>query len=348
MEAVEVPEKTEDVRLLLAWDTAADQARSRRAGTLSIAVHIVAIVILFSMPREVFQLAPQLHRTITPLVFPPKEPTQREPNTEKVSKSFNVESLLPRQQVQLPASAPSTTRPRALVPPPTPVSKPSLPAPLPEPPKVDAAIKDAGQKLPDLMTPAPAPPPQIQPEEKPKLAFETPGGQTTGRGPGEPKMAVPSTSVADAMRSVAAGSSMGGGIVVGDLGAGGLGGVGAAINQSPAAGRRESKLQLLSDPMGADFRPYLLQILQTVRRNWFAVMPESAKLGRRGTVLLQFAIAKDGTVTKVVVATSSSVDPLDRAAIASISMSNPFPPLPMDFRGNVVRLQLTFAYNNAR
>ena len=347
MEAVEVPEKTEEVRLLLAWDTAADQARSRRAGTFSIATHIVAIAILLSMPRQVFQLAPQPHRTITPLVFPPKEPTQKEPNTGKISKSFSVESLLPRPKVQLPPSAPSTTRPRAMTPPPTPASKPSLPAPLPEPPKVDAASKDGGPKLPDGLTPAPAPP-QIQAEEKPRLAFETPGGQTAGSGPGESRMAVPSTSVADALRSVAGGSAGGGGLVVGDVGVGGVGGLGAGINQSPAAGRRESKLQLLSDPMGADFRPYLLQILQTVRRNWFAVMPESAKLGRRGTVLLQFAIAKDGTVTKVVVATTSNVDPLDRAAVASISMSNPFAPLPVEFRGNVVRLQLTFAYNNAR
>jgi TonB family protein len=141
--------------------------------------------------------------------------------------------------------------------------------------------------------------------------------------------------------------SGGGGVVVGDLGMGD-GGLGPGIHQPPSAGRQKSQLQLLSDPMGADFRPYLLQILQTVRRNWFAVMPESARLGRRGTVALQFAIAKDGTVTKIVFATNSGVDALDRAAVASISMANPLPPLPLDFRGEVIRLQLTFAYNNAR
>jgi TonB family protein len=97
--------------------------------------------------------------------------------------------------------------------------------------------------------------------------------------------------------------------------------------------------------MGADFKPYLLQILQTVRRNWFAVMPESAKLGRRGKVAIQFAIAKNGDVTKVVFATNSGVDALDRAAVASISMSNPFPPLPTEYRGSIARLQFTFAYN---
>ena len=74
-------------------------------------------------------------------------------------------------------------------------------------------------------------------------------------------------------------------------------------------------------------------------------MPESAKLGRRGKVAIQFAIAKDGSVTKVVFATNSGFEAFDRAAVASISMSNPFPPLPTEFRGNVVRLQFSFTYN---
>jgi TonB family protein len=343
MEAVEVPQKTEDVRLLLAWDTAADQARSRRAGTLSIITHIVGLVSLISLPHEVFRPPAQPRRIVTPLVFPLKEPTQKAPNTEKISKSFSVESLLPRPNVQLPPSRPSTTRPRALQPPPAAVAKPSPPAPMIEPPKIDA-VKDGGPALPPSLTPGPAPPPQIQPEEKPKLAFETPGG-FSGHGQGVPKEPLPPTSVAEVMRSLA--HSSGGGIVVGDEGAG-PGGLGAGINQPPAAGKQQSSLQLLSDPMGADFRPYMLQILQTVRRNWFAVMPESARLGRRGTVQLQFAIAKDGTVTKIVFSSNSGVDSLDRAAVASISMANPLPPLPVEFRGNVIRLQLTFAYNNAR
>lgn len=341
MEAVEVQQKTEDVHLLLAWDTAADQARSRRAGTLSVAFHIIVTVILFSLPRAVFH-PPETHSIVTPLIFPLKEPTQKAPNTGKIAKSFSVESLLPQPSVHLPPSQPSTTRPRALLPPPMPAAKP---APMIEPPKVEAAVKEASPKFPDGLPPAPAPPPQIQSDEKPKLAFETPGGSGTGQGVA--KEAPPSTSVADAMRALARSSGTGG-VVVGDLGAG-EGGLGPGINQPPAAGRQQqSKLQLLSDPMGADFRPYLLQVLQAVRRNWFAVMPESAKLGRRGTVQVQFAIAKDGTVTKVVFASNSGVDSLDRAAIASISMSNPFPPLPLDFRGNVIRLQLTYAYNNAR
>jgi TonB family protein len=97
--------------------------------------------------------------------------------------------------------------------------------------------------------------------------------------------------------------------------------------------------------MGVDFRPYLLRILTTVRRNWMAVIPESVKLGRRGQVVIQFAISKDGRVPKLVIAMSSGADALDRAAVAGISASNPFPPLPAEFKGDQIRVQFTFSYN---
>jgi TonB family protein len=152
--------------------------------------------------------------------------------------------------------------------------------------------------------------------------------------------------VEEAVRSVARGGAAGG-LVVGDAGVG-VGGIGEMLNMPPSPGRQASQLELLSDPLGVDFRPYLIQILQNVRRNWFAVMPESAKLGRRGRVLIQFAIARDGRVPKLVIAGHSGTDALDRAAVAGISASNPFPPLPAEFRGEQIRLQFTFAYNMPR
>ena len=45
----------------------------------------------------------------------------------------------------------------------------------------------------------------------------------------------------------------------------------------------QSQVQLLSDPMGVDFKPYLIRVLATVKRNWFAVYPESARFGLRGS-----------------------------------------------------------------
>jgi TonB family protein len=106
-----------------------------------------------------------------------------------------------------------------------------------------------------------------------------------------------------------------------------------------------SSLELLSDPMGVDFKPYLIQILARVRKNWFAVIPETARMGNRGVVLLQFIIDHDGQVPKLVIALPSGAESLDRAAVASISASVPFPPLPKDFKGKEVRLQFSFKYN---
>jgi TonB family protein len=102
---------------------------------------------------------------------------------------------------------------------------------------------------------------------------------------------------------------------------------------------------LLSDPQGVDFQPYLIKVLAAVRRNWFAVIPESVRLGRRGTVTIQFSISRQGNVPKLVIASPSGAEPLDRAAVAGISASNPFPPLPSEFRGDQIRLQFTFSYN---
>jgi len=42
---------------------------------------------------------------------------------------------------------------------------------------------------------------------------------------------------------------------------------------------------------------------------------------------------------------SSGSDPLDRAAVASIHSSIPFPPLPEEFTGNHLVLQFIFLYN---
>ena len=89
-----------------------------------------------------------------------------------------------------------------------------------------------------------------------------------------------------------------------------------------------------------------MQVLGSVRRNWFAVIPESARLGMsRGRVLIQFSVARNGSVPKLVIAGPSGTPPLDRAAVAGISASNPFPPLPVEFTGSDIRLQFTFLYN---
>jgi TonB family protein len=68
----------------------------------------------------------------------------------------------------------------------------------------------------------------------------------------------------------------------------------------------------------------------------------------RGRVAIQFIISRNGGVPKLVIADSSNVKPLDQAAVAGISASVPFQPLPVEYSGNEVRLQFVFLYNVKR
>ena len=102
---------------------------------------------------------------------------------------------------------------------------------------------------------------------------------------------------------------------------------------------------ILSDTKGVDFGPYLARVVYVVRQNWYSVIPETARLGQQGRVALVFEILKDGKVGTLRLVGSSGADPLDRAALASINMSNPFPPLPQEFTGNHLVLEFIFLYN---
>jgi TonB family protein len=348
MDPLTEPSSEPELHLLTDWGAGASRPRWREAAVGSLTAHIALLVLLATLPNSAFFTPKReivVRRQVTPLVAPPFELTQPDPNKGKISKSVNMESLLPRPSLQMPRSAPSTTRPAARTPgeQPTPFVAPPAPAPRPapaapqftEPPKIETAGVDPLAKSPLAM-------PQIQPEEKPKLAFETPGAPPPGPRQGTGRIAVPSGSVADAIRTMPQSGS--GGVMVGDVGSG-IGGIGPGMNLPPSPGKIGSNLELLSDPMGIDFRPYMIKVLAAVRRNWFAIMPESAKLGSRGKVALQFSIDREGSVPKLVIVTPSGIQALDRAAVAGVSASNPFPPLPSEYRGAQIRLQLVFSYN---
>jgi TonB family protein len=324
-----------ELHLLTDWGDPAARSRTRKAAVSTVLLHIAVVVGLALVPRSVIVPPPMRESPrVTPLVEPFTELTQKAPNKGRVNPEFNATEMRPRPRVQIPAGPPSTARPAPLKPlalPPAP--KPMPAAPLPEPPKVESA---AGAPI--------TPPPQIQTEEKPKLAFENPSAPPAPLPPGQGRVPVPSSTVAGAIRGMLR-EGAGGSLTVGDQGVIGPGGYGEGINVPPLPGSQGSSLQLLSDPLGVDFRPYLMRILATVKQHWLAVIPESVKLGRRGKVSIQFSIARDGHVPKLVIATASGADALDRAAVAGISASVPFPPLPTEYKGELVKLQFNFAYN---
>jgi TonB family protein len=110
-------------------------------------------------------------------------------------------------------------------------------------------------------------------------------------------------------------------------------------------GRRYGALEILSDTQGVDFGPYLQRVYEDVRQNWYRLIPESAMMGKKGKLAIDFKIAKDGSVEEMTLKLSTGDVALDRAAWGSITASNPFPPLPAEFGGADVEFLFRFYYN---
>jgi TonB family protein len=66
---------------------------------------------------------------------------------------------------------------------------------------------------------------------------------------------------------------------------------------------------------------------------------------KKGVVVLEFAILKDGRVAGLRVVRSSGDIALDRAAYGSITYSDPLPRLPANFTGDYLKLRASFYYN---
>jgi TonB family protein len=111
-----------------------------------------------------------------------------------------------------------------------------------------------------------------------------------------------------------------------------------------AKGQQSGALDILSDTQGVDFGPYLEGILQGVRQNWYHLIPASAEM-KKGKLAIEFAITKDGKIADMRLVASSGDRDLDRPAWGSITASNPFPALPIEFTGPFLALRFRFYYN---
>ena len=298
------------------WREPVTSRRVLRAVSGSLLLHALFLVLLLilpeSAPQRTIPLTADFRKTAIPLVAPKiLEVTQKDPNKGKITPQLDVRSAL-----RAPPKA------RAFMPPaPAGIVAPPAPA-IPSPPQIQAAVP-----APSVSGGMPALP---QLPEKPKIVLEDispPAGPTTL--PDNPTIKVPSTALDEIARAAVQPGK--GGLVISPDGA------------SEATALRQ--MQLLSDPQGVDFKPYLLQVLARVRRNWMAIVPDSARMGRRGLVLIQFSIDRGGGVPKLVIASTSGITAFDRAAVAGISASNPFPPLPAAYQGDQIRLQMAFSYN---
>ncbi len=277
-------------------------------------------------------------------LFPPHEPTQ-------------VEIELARNQLKLllppgafepskPVTRPVQPSPKLHVDPRVlrEVAPPIQPAPAPQPERSvkelpSAPVPKANAGLPEPTPSAPAP--KTEPP-KPVLKLETPDTPQPQRRLLLPKESSPGQSIQDSLRAAQSSGPrpiVGGGQLPGGRAAGSGGG--------GSSGTAYGGLEMLTPDQGVDFNSYLQRVYFTVKRNWFAVMPASVDLGEKGIVVLTFRIMRDGGVPseEPIIRGYSGKEPLDRAAVSSVRTSNPFEPLPAQFKGPYIELRYTYLYN---
>jgi outer membrane biosynthesis protein TonB len=291
----------------------------------SIAFHILLIAAIILQPK----------------LFPPRPPTEAEMDLAR----RQITILLPPGALDAPKNIPRPKEPTMHVDPR--VLKrvaPPEPKPTPAPKEPERVAKD----LPAAPVPQPNTTPTPQPKDtgaksdapKQPLKLEAPEQQPTDHA-----LLLPQSSLGHSLQdSIRESSKMnapaavgGGGRIPSNSGIPGGGGQGAAYGA----------MELLTPTQGVDFSNYLQRVYLTVKQNWFAVMPESVRLGDKGVVSLQFRIMKNGSVPtgEPVRVLASGKEPLDRAAISSIRASNPFEPLPTAFGGDYIELRFTYYYN---
>jgi len=272
-------------------------------------------------------------------LFPPHEPTQAE--MELARKQMTV--LLPPGALESlkPSTRPVQPPPRVHVDPRVlrEVAPPIVPTPAPQPERPVKELPNAPvpkQNVPQLA-------PQTQPDApvaKSPPRLEAPEAPQPHPNLVLPRQTSPSQSIQDSLRAGRMSGPRpigGGGQLPGSGGGRGGGGGGAAYGG----------MEMLTDPQGVDFQSYLQRVYVTVKRNWFAVMPASVELGEKGIVVLTFRIMRDGTVpsNEPEIQANSGKEPLDRAAYSSVRASNPFEPLPGQFKGPYIELRYRYYYN---
>jgi TonB family protein len=120
---------------------------------------------------------------------------------------------------------------------------------------------------------------------------------------------------------------------------------GLGVGRKPTAAT--GPIEVLTDTKGVNFGPYLQVVIHDVKVNWYNLIPESARapIMKKGKVMIEFAILKNGTVAGMKLVSTSGDVALDRGAWGAITASNPFKPLPSEFDGPYLGLRFAFYYN---
>jgi outer membrane biosynthesis protein TonB len=315
---------TGDANLLIAPTTKRDTKNDAIIRTISVIVHIGLVIFIIFLPK----------------IFPYHPPTQDEIDLARNQLSFvysppevSTPALPPGPKIRIDRKTLNKVAPPVLAPaaPNPPVqTPPERPAPeLPSAPTPRVAVNPAPSQ-----TPPPLEPSHIEPIKPPT---PTPGRLNLDLPPTSPNKAL-DDQLRDAINRQGRGSvytAPGGNIPQGG-GGGGRGGPGM-----------QPGVSMLTPTEGVDFSSYLQRLVESVRRNWYAVMPESARMGEKGIVTITFHVYRDGSVRlpDPSLERTSGREPLDAAALSSIRTSSPFEPLPSQFKADYIELRFGFFYN---
>ena len=313
------------------------RSRLREAFWISVIVHLVLILAVLTSPRWITFARPIPVRTadelmrgkeLTFLQMPQDlQKVDKRPDTNIISDKNRIATsrrptldrhTLDELHDSVVARAPAGGAPAQ------PSTAPAAPAAMPPQMRAQSGPDAAGSQAPSM-----------QARLQPPAAAE----QSAAKSSAPFSAAVsPGSAIAQAARAAASGH-------------GGYGGTGdyAGVPMRGTQGT-QSNLDILSDTMGVDFGPYLSRVIHDVRQNWYVLIPEVARapLMKKGKVSIEFAILKDGRVAGMRTTAPSGDISLDRAAWGGITNSDPFPPLPSEFRGSYLALRFHFYYNPDR
>jgi TonB family protein len=325
--------ETHDVpALLIQLQDDLSRSRQREALWISVVVHLTIVILLVNsqrleriFPRRgVIVVSPNdlmREKDLTYLELPPDEQKlTKRPNTNSISDKDRIATSrapqIDREELRkiLQSARPGAPGPSG---PPAQSQQPAAPAP--------AMAQNTPAPQPQAPPPAP-----LTPNQNPTARLQAP--------PAAPKPTFTNNGMTpgEAIEQAARAAIANRGGYAGDNGDYGL------SHGKPTASM--GSLDVLSDTMGVDFGPYLARILHDIKQNWIVAIPESAVF-KKGKTSIQFAILKDGSVRAMQLFSSSGDAPLDRAAWAGITGSNPFPPLPNEFAGPYLELRIRFCYN---
>jgi TonB family protein len=307
-------------KLLIKLEDELSRSRQREAFWISVIVHIV-IGAIFWNSAYFLQFFPARHTLTSTNDWMKQRDTtfiELPSDAERITKRPQTDKISDKDRVATHSTPLDPNELKKIIE----ASRRGAPEQAPQPPQ-QTAQNAPGVQAPSAPRPDPTPEPQVAEvkpaPEGPKVLF---GGSVSA-----------STAVEQAARAAAANR-------------GGFGDGGTSFTQGRQGGAA-SALDVLSDTMGVDFGPYLARVKHDVQINWYDLIPESARspIFKQGRVAIQFAILKDGRVSSMQRIETSNDVALDRAAWGGINGSNPFPPLPSDFKGEYLLLRFTFFYN---